>query len=215
VLGEHIQGTRETVPGQDKALAEFQNAYRSLASTKQFNLPKELKTPLELLSATPELSPTVYPYEAKTDQETKSIKVTSPLKWVLNYTAFGPQRLQELIAGQGTIVGDELQQGVIHQLVIHLTVSRQAGMIQVLNALRFPVSFGRLSEFGDLPITFVSSVINTVRPPDQVIIESTEVSGMPLFEEIVSIDDIVQLQDPLKDRLIELVKSHDATLLPG
>src|SRR5262245_37914430 len=83
VFGEHIQGTRETVPGQDKALVDLQNAYRTLASAKQFNLPKELKTPIELLSASPELSPTVYAYDAKTDSETKSIKITSPLKWVL------------------------------------------------------------------------------------------------------------------------------------
>jgi hypothetical protein len=68
---------------------------------------------------------------------------------------------------------------------------------------------------GDLPVTFISSVISTLRPPDQVIIESTEISGMPLFEEIVNIEDIVQLRDPIKDRLIEIVKSHDASLLPA
>jgi hypothetical protein len=215
VFGEHIQSTRETVPGQDKALADLQNTYKSLANTKQFNLPKELKTPLELLSASPELSPTVYAYDAKTDTETKPIKITSPLKWVLNYSGFAPQRLQELIAGQGVIVGDELQQGVIHQLVMQVTASRQAGLAPLLGALRFPVSFGRLNELGDLPVTFISSVISTLRPPDQVIIESTEISGMPLFEEIVNIEDIVQLRDPIKDRLIEIVKSHDASLLPA
>jgi hypothetical protein len=215
VLGEHIQGSREAVPGQEKALLELQNGYKALSNTKMFNIPRELKTPLELLSATPELSPTVYTYEIKTETETKLIKITSPLKWVLNYTGFAPQRLQELIAGQAGAVGDELQQCVLHQLVMQITASKQPGLIALMGALRYPLSIGRLPETGELPVTFVTSAISTVRPPDPVIIESTEISGMPAFEEIVNIDDIVQLHDPLKDRLIELVKTHDKDLLPS
>src|SRR5262245_51840399 len=110
VFGDHIQGgTRETVQGQDKAIQELQNSYRALSTTKQFSAPKELKTPLELLSTTPEFSATVYRYEAKTENETKPIRVTSPLRWVLNYAGFGPQRLQDALANQAGAVGDELQ----------------------------------------------------------------------------------------------------------
>src|SRR5262245_39176534 len=190
VFGDHIQGgNRETVQGQDKAIQELQSAYRAIAGTKQFNLAKELKTPLELLSTTPELSATVYRYEVKSDQETKVIRVTSPLKWVLNYAGFGPQRLQDALANQAGAVGDELQQCILQFLVMHITASRQPAITPLFSALRHPLSFGRLDEFGELPITSVSAPISTIRPPDQVIIESTEISGMPVFEEIVNIDD--------------------------
>jgi hypothetical protein len=212
IFGEHIQGAREAVPGQDKALADLQAAYKLVASGGRFNLPKELNTPVELMSATPELSPTVYTYEIKAEPETKSIKITAPFQWSLNYAGFAPQRLQELRGGQGVTTGDEIQQCVIHQLIMHVMASRQPGLGQVLAALRFPLTSGRLAETGDLPITFISSAVSTVRPPDEVIIESTEISGMPLFEEIVNIEDIRQLRDPVKDRLVELVKSHDASL---
>jgi hypothetical protein len=214
VLGEHVHGIRETAPGQEKAIQELQNAYKSLAGSKSFNLPKDLTTPLELLSASPEISSTGYSYEVKTDSETKVIKVTTPLKWVLNYSSFAPQRLLGILTGQAAVVGDEVQQCVLHQLVMHVTMTRQPGLIQLMESLRFPVTSGRLPELGDLPVTFISSAISTVRPPDAVIVESTEISGMPVFEEIVNVDEIVQLSNPLKDRLIELIASNAPDLLP-
>ncbi len=46
-------------------------------------------------------------------------------------------------------------------------------------------------------------------------VESTEISGRNVFEEVVNVADIVKMRDPLRERLIELVKSHDPNLLPG
>ena len=48
--------------------------------------------------------------------------------------------------------------------------------------------------------------------PDDVIIESTEVSGMDAFEEVVNVDDIAALRDPLRERLLEIVKASGAAL---
>ena len=93
-------------------------------------------------------------------------------------------------------------------------ISRQPGLNKIFEALHFPLSTGKLPEFADLPITYQSSALTTVRPPDNVIIESTEISGTDAFEEVVNIDDIVKLRDPLRDRLIDLVKSHAPDLLP-
>jgi len=35
-------------------------------------------------------------------------------------------------------------------------------------------------------------------PPDELIIQSTELSGRPVFEELIDLDDINQLTDPYK-----------------
>ncbi len=92
--------------------------------------------------------------------------------------------------------------------MMHIVLSKQAGVSQILDGLRFPLSSGRLPEFGELPIIYISSPASTVRPPDEVIVESTEISGRDVFEEIVDIDAFLNLRDPLKERLIELVKTH-------
>jgi hypothetical protein len=48
-----------------------------------------------------------------------------------------------------------------------------------------------------------------------VIIESTELSGSDAFEEVVSLDDVAKLRNPLKDQLEELVKAHGQALPQG
>lgn len=78
----------------------------------------------------------------------------------------------------------------------------------MLEALHFPISTSHFPEFGDLPVTIVSSSISTIRPSDDVIIESTEVAGMNVFEEVVNVDDVKKMRDPLREQMLELLQSH-------
>jgi len=103
---------------------------------------------------------------------------------------------------------DELQQFVLHYLMMNTVVSKQAGLSQILHALHFPITTERSPEFGDLPLTYISSSISTIRLPDEVITESTEISGMDVFEEVVNADDVAKLRDPLKEALTELLKKN-------
>jgi hypothetical protein len=84
----------------------------------------------------------------------------------------------------------------------------------ILEALHFPLSVERSPEFGDLPVCFISSSISTVRLPDNVIIESTEISGMAAFEEVVNPADVEKMRDPLRDQLTALVKSYEPPANP-
>lgn len=212
VLGEFVDGNQEFVKGADQAFKEILSLYQAVAGGKPFSLPKELQPPLEVLSATPEITPVEYAHAAKMNGETKTVTVTSPLKWVLTYSGFAPKRLRDMLAVRAP--GKDVQHFVLHTLMLHVVLGRAAGVKQILEALHFPVSTGRLPGFGELPITFLTSEVTTLLPPDEVIIESTEISGMDAFEEVVNIDDIVQMGDPLKQRLLELVKSHGDDLLP-
>ena len=47
---------------------------------------------------------------------------------------------------------------------------------------------------------------------DGVIIESTEISGMDVFEEIVNLNDITGVREFLKEKLIEIAKDHGEEL---
>jgi hypothetical protein len=213
VLGEYVQpATKETVKGAETAFKELQGLYEKVATSKPFHLPKELKPPLSVMSTALELTPMEYSHVAKTDRDTKTVTVSSPLRWLLSYAGYGPRRLRELLAERNR-TGDELQQFVLHYLMLHIVLAKQTGVAKLLEALHFPMSSGRLPDCGELPVTTISAYLTTVRPPDDVIIESTEVSGMDAFEEVVNPEDIVALRDPVQTRLLELAKVHAPELL--
>ncbi len=215
VLGEYVQpASKETVKGAEAAFKELQSLYETVAVSKPFHLPKELKPPLAVMSTALELTPMDYAHVAKTDRDSKTVMVNSPLKWLLTYAGFGPRRLRELLAERNR-TGDELQQFVLHYLMLHIVLAKQTGVTKLLEALHFPVSSGRLADCGELPVAYIGACLTTVRPPDDVIIQSTEISGMDAFEEVVNPEDIVALRDPLQARLLELAKAQGEDLLAG
>jgi hypothetical protein len=207
VLGNYAEGgAYEAARTGEKSFAELQEAYQKIAQSKLYRLPSELKTPLEVINTQLEMTPVEYTYVTDSHGESKVIVVTSPLKWALTYRGFGPGRFQEVL-GRGDRSTDELQQFVLHYLMMQSVVSGQSGLSGILEALHFPLSIEYSAEFGEVPLTYVSSSVSTVRPPDDVLVESSEVSGMNAFEEIVQLEDIAKLRDPLREQLLEIAKA--------
>jgi hypothetical protein len=208
VFGSQLDGggARESVRGAEANFKELQTLYETLAGGKPYNLPKELKAPVMVMSVAPELTPMEYLHPAKDGALTRNIAITSPLRWVLSYSGYGVQRLPELLANR--TVTKEVAEVVLHTLLLHFVLTRQPGVVRLLEALRFPVSSGRLSGLGELPVTFVSAPVQTIRPPDEVLIENTEISGTDAFEEVVDLGTITALSDPLHKRLTEIVEQH-------
>jgi hypothetical protein len=159
------------------------------------------------------MMPMDYVHTAKNERESKPVSITSPLKWVLNYSGFSLSRLRELLADRNRRT-DDVREFLVHYLVLQTVFTSQPGVTSILDKLHFPITTGRLPEFGELPITYISSSISTMRPPDDVIIESTEISGSNAFEEVINLEDIVKMNDPLKEKLSETVRSFGADLLP-
>jgi hypothetical protein len=212
VLGDYVQGaSKEGTRGSEKTLLELQRLYATVAGANPYHLTSELKPPFEIVSALPEMIPLEYVHVAKSDTGNKAVLMTSPLKWTLSYSDYSPKKLKELLASQNP-VNDDMHRFVLHYLVLHVIMTSHSGISKLFDGLRFPVSSGRLAEFGELPLTNISACVSTIRPPDSVIIESTEISGQNAFEEIINLDDLRTLEDPLKSRLIELARSHGVEL---
>lgn len=208
VLGNYVGGQAfEVSRTGEKGFNELRELYQSLVQSRLFNLPPEFSTPLELINPHLEMTPVEYKHVAKSGAQSKTVSVTSPLKWALSYAGFSPTKGRALL-GDKLSRNDALQQFILHALMIHAVVSRQTGIGQILEALHFPLSIERSEEFGNLPICYVSSSVSTTRLPDEVIIESTEISGMDAFEEIVNIGDVVRLRDPLKENLSSLISQY-------
>jgi hypothetical protein len=207
VLSTYVEGSTFDVSRiGEKAFKELQEQYLVIAGSRFYNLPPEFKTPLEVISPQLEMTPVDYTHVATNGDTSKDVIVTSPLKWALTFAGFSTTRLKALLQ-QSKRTNDDLQQFVLHYLMMRTVISKQPGISRILDALHFPIITEHSPEFGDLPLTYISSSISTKLLPDDVIIESTEISGMDAFEEVVNIADVTKLRDPLKEELTELLRT--------
>src|SRR5262245_36366688 len=160
LLGEYVQGgVKEPSRKADKAFADLQALYEKVAGTKPYNLPRELSVPLNLTTVGLEITPLDYVHAAQAGTETRKIKVRRPLTWVLTYTDFPPNRLQELLDAKARSI-EELQRFVLNYLVLHLVTTSEPGLMQVFDALHFPLTATKSKEFGELPITNIGIAIS-------------------------------------------------------
>jgi hypothetical protein len=213
LLGEYIQGgQKEPTRKADKAFKDLQAAYELVAGTRPFNLPRDLTSPLNLPALGLEITPLDYVHMVATENGPRKITVRSPLTWVLTYNDFPPNRLQELLDTKARSV-DEVQRFVLSYLILNLATTNELGLMQVFDALHFPLTTSKTREFGELPITRIGIGISTTRPADDVILESAELTGMDAFEELVNVEDLARLKDPLKERLLEVARQQAPELV--
>jgi hypothetical protein len=208
IFGEYVQGgAKESVRGAEKVYLQLQSLYASVAKAKPYNLEQELRSPINLENSALEITPVEYSHIVTSDGQSKAVAVTSPFKWVLTYTGFSPARLQQLLANPNRI-DEETHRFVLHYTALRVALASHPGLPRLFEGLRFPIGSGRMPEFGELPLTYISSRISSIRPPDELIVESTEISGQNAFEEIVNLDDLRNLEDPIHTQLLELARSH-------
>jgi len=204
VLGDYVQGgQKEPTRKAEKAFKQLQALYATVAVAEPFNLPRELSSPLSLASEALEITPHDYAHAVEDGVHPRTIAVRAPLTWTLTYSGYNPFRLHTLLNTKLRST-DELLKFVLSYLALHVVVTNQTGVVHMLEALRFPISTVKLPEFGDLPITRIGPSISTTRPSDAVIVQSAELSGMDAFEELVKVEDLARLKDPLKERLLEI-----------
>jgi hypothetical protein len=208
VLGDYVEGgSKESTRRSEKAYKELQALYETIAATKPFNLSRELTLPLRLSGTGLEITPVDTPHVIQEGSGSRTIMVRSPLSWTLTYAGYAPTRLPDLLKAK-LRPGDELGQLVLSYLLMRVVTSNSAGLLQIFEALHFPITTTTLPEFGPLPITRIGVALSTTRPSDAVILQSAELTGMDAFEELITVDDLSRLPDPLKERLLETARQH-------
>ena len=207
IFGDFIQGgAREIAKGPEKALQDLQALFASLASSKPFLLEqKELTPPLTFESSILEFTE----HEYIRDIGGKQVRITSPLRWTVSYVNFPLKRLRELSSDKNRNI-NEYRQFLLHYAGLHVVISRQPALLNLLGGLHLHLTSVKFPEFGELPVTTISSSVRTIVPADDVILESTEISGRDVFEEVADLDSIEELADPLKIKLSELTGSASA-----
>src|SRR5262245_25263096 len=210
VFSEYIEGGRRDAghrPGQ--ALKDLQALYEQIAPARPLNLRRELTPPFPFANVGLEMTPVDYVHVARSGQHERHITVRRPLTWTLTYAGFGPAKLQALIESKGRSP-EEMQHFILAYLLLHFVIKHQPALTHIFDELHFPVTSTTVTAFGDLPVTRIGIAVNTERPADDVVIESSELTGMDAFEEVVHAEDISRLQSPFPQRLLEIVARHNA-----
>lgn len=207
VFGDYIQAPqRDATLKAEQAFKELKALYEAITPAKPLNLRRDLAPPFNFSNLTLEITPVDYAHLAQVDGGTRTITVRSPLSWTLTYSGFAPNRLQEVL--DQNLRGDELHRFIVSYLLLHFVMKYRPGVTRILDGLHLPVTTTMVPEFGQLPITRVGIGIATRRPSDEIVIESAELTGMDAFEEVVDVEDLNRLHDPMKERLLEIARKH-------
>lgn len=209
IFGEHISGVKQSIKGADVWFRKLQENYSKIRKSSVFlNTLEDFNSPMEVFGSSPEIMPVEYTYEATDGDDKKKITVISPFKWQLSYKGQDTGKIKELLDSNSNTLDSNLQACVLHHLVMHYVLARESGVSRILNALRFRVSSEPSAELGGLPVSYITSPISSALPTDDLLIQSTELSGSPVFEEVVQQGDISQLTDPFRERLQVLVEKY-------
>lgn len=213
ILGDHIRGGPKTpVKGAEQAYKSLMTKFKAVATAKPYSLVTDIQSPLDLFSATPSLTPVQYAYCAEGDTKTADITITAPLRWVLSYPDVSPQIIRDLLVKNRNQVKDELQHCLLQTLTLELILDQQPGLVSILKGLRFSIESTQNEVLGELPTLIVSCPIKTCRPPDEIILQNTEISGVPSFEEVIDIEDIRKMEDPFKANILAITEQNSPVI---
>jgi len=206
ILGK-LTGSAFAVPGTDKILSELQENYRQLPG-KPFDFPKELEVGwLSEVGTRLDLNRWEYRKEIETDSGKTAIVVTSPTRWTLTYgPGYTVSQASQAFANKQDRRGiDQLRQFVVNALIMNVLINKRTGLTAMLGDLRYQTTTIPHSALNGLSVIVIQSQVPTYLPPEPLIAAAIELSGVAAFIELIDVEAIHQLPDPLKQRISQFV----------
>jgi hypothetical protein len=208
-LGDHIEAAgKEAVPGADRNLADLRELYARVA-VKPFDLRPEIRAPIESVSTQLQFDEWEYTHAIESDRGWQSIRVTSPLTWVVSYaTSYSLTTLRSVVAGSGQRDVDAVRAFVLRACLISELFSKIPAMADLLAALRYKVEVRKSPQLGDLPLVTISAPFRTFRPADKLVMMAAGLAGGASFAEVLDVESVRALSDPLRDEALGILKRH-------
>jgi hypothetical protein len=89
---------------------------------------------------------------------------------------------------------------------MHAMLAKFPGIAQILTDLRDDIQTEKSPVLGDLPlVTTIRSCLPSFRPADNLMLTAIRFSGVPAFIELIDIEALNTLQDPLKLRIEKIL----------
>jgi hypothetical protein len=213
ILGDAIEGAeRESVGGSERTLVELRDLYRKVA-LRPFDLRPELTLPLESVSTQMQLYEWEYQHQIKTDRGWRSIKVTSPLTWVVAYSStYSLPMLRQVLAGKEKRDAEAVRAFVLRSCLMHVHFTKFPAIAELLAGLRYRVEVRQSPETGDLPLVTISAPFSTLRPADSLVILATGLVGGDTFSEVLDLATVQHLKDPLREQIVAVLRSRGQEL---
>jgi hypothetical protein len=201
VLGRHV-GSRDDVAGSDVALSRLKELYRE-GSQAPFGLPLDFpETSLSQMENQPVIYPFEYAYTITSERDSKKITVTSPVQWVISYeSGLTLSQVHSMLEKRIERRTEALRQFVLNTLVMQLLIKAQPNLVQLLTALRYRVEIKSFPALGAVTVVTLAAPLTSFKPTDDVILMATRFSGVPAFVELLSLDSLNNLEDPLRAEL--------------
>jgi hypothetical protein len=206
LLGKYVD-RKEDVSGSEKAVAQVREKFKEVCGAP-FSLTPDLDNDvLASVDNRPELYPWEYTYEAEGEGEPRALVITSPVRWVLTYrSGYTLSQLRQALAGKHERRSADVRQFVVNALVMQLFLARYPGIAQLLSDLRFEVQVDKCPGLGALPFVTLSACLPSFRPADNLILMATRFAGVSNFVELIDVEAVHALQDPLMPRIEELLR---------
>jgi len=206
LLGRYVGGNEE-VPGAEKAKELLKARYSNISKKPLLlssNFPEDLFSHLDSRLT---LHPWNYTHEARSDNETQTLTLTSPVKWVLSYRSdLTLAQAREAVTSQEDHLKKSLRLFALNALVLDLLLKTYSGLSALLAGLRFEAQSEMQEGLGELPLMVIHACLPSFRPADDLILGATRFSGVPAFIELIDLDSIHNLADPLKSQLEALIR---------
>jgi len=201
LLGRHV-GSRDDVNGSDLALTRLKELYREV-SRSPFGLPLEFPdTALAQLDSQPAIYRWEYTHRAKSERDSKDVTITSPVQWVLSFeSGLTLSQVHSMVESRMERKTEVLRQFVVNALVMQLLMKSQPNLVQLLAALRYQMDMKPLPGLGPLSFVTITAPLTSFRPADDVLLMTTRFSGVLAFVELISLELIEHVEDPLRLQL--------------
>ncbi len=204
LLGTYVKSAvKEDVPRSEKAFAELQELYGSICE-KPFALPRRLPSPLPPIYQQLEISSFQYPLSMEGGH--RIVQIVAPTRWILAFRGdCSLERVRAMVSGREPRQPEEMQQALIDHLTLIVFFRYFPDLKRLLEDLRYEVEIQELVDLGNLPVVVLKASIATFLPPDDFILQITQLSGISAFQEIVDLEALGQMTDSLKEQLMSLV----------
>lgn len=204
LLGTFVKSAvTEEVPRSEKAFSDLQELYGSICE-KPFGLPRKLQPPLPPITHQLDITPFQYPLNL--GGEDKIVQILSPTRWVLSFRGECPlDRLRAMVSGREPRQPEEMRQALINHLTPVIFLRYFPELKKLLEDLRYEVEIKELHDLGNLSVIVLKAPLETFLPPNDFILQVTQLSGILAFQEIVDLEAIERMTDSLKEQLRSLV----------
>jgi hypothetical protein len=97
------------------------------------------------------------------------------------------------------------QQFVLRAILLNMVVQKCPRVAELLRALRFDLESTPCEELHGLPVVTIKFALPSFRPDDSLIMKATNLSGVPAFIELLDVNIVRAMSDPIKAELERLI----------